>query len=59
MYLSGMSVLGIVKELEQQGIKSPTGKDKWCKRTIDTMLSNEKYIGNALAFRVCEIISVN
>jgi len=22
-----------------------TGKDKWCKRTIDVMLSNEKYTG--------------
>jgi hypothetical protein len=45
LYLQGKSVLGILKELEQQGIKSPTGKDKWCKRTIDVMLSNEKYIG--------------
>lgn len=26
MYLSGMSILGIVKELERQGIKSPTAK---------------------------------
>ena len=26
-------------------IKTPTGKDKWSKRTIDVMLSNEKYIG--------------
>ena len=55
MYLSGMSILGIVKELERQGIKSPTGKDKWCKRTIDTMLSNEKYIGNALVFKTYSI----
>lgn len=44
-YLQGKSVLGILKELEQRGIKSPTGKDKWCKRTIDVMLSNEKYTG--------------
>ncbi|WMJ89303.1 recombinase family protein [Anaerocolumna sp. MB42-C2] len=44
-YLHGKSVLGILKELEQQGIKSPTGKDKWCKRSIDVMLSNEKYVG--------------
>ena len=35
-----------MKELERLGIKSPTGKDKWSKRTIDVMLSNEKYIGN-------------
>ncbi|MGL5561101.1 MAG: recombinase family protein, partial [Tannerellaceae bacterium] len=46
-YLNGKSILGILKELEMQGIKSPTGKDKWCKRTIDVMLSNEKYIGRA------------
>lgn len=44
-YLHGKSVLGILKELEQRGIKSPTGKDKWCKRTIDVMLSDEKYTG--------------
>jgi DNA invertase Pin-like site-specific DNA recombinase len=47
MYLQGKSVMGIVSELERLGIKSPTGKVKWCKRTIDVMLSNEKYIGNA------------
>ena len=46
LYLQGKSVLGIVKELERLGIKSPTGKDKWSKHTIDVMLSNEKYIGN-------------
>jgi len=28
------------------GIKSPTGKDTWPKRTIDVMLSNEKYMGD-------------
>ena len=46
LYLHGKSVIGIVSELERLGIKSPTGKDKWCKRTIDVMLSNEKYSGN-------------
>ena len=46
MYLSGQSVLGIIKELEKQKILSPTGKEKWCKRTIDVMLSNEKYTGD-------------
>jgi len=46
LYLQGKSVLGIVKELERQGIKSPTGKATWPKRTIDVMLSNEKYMGN-------------
>lgn len=46
LYLQGKSVIGIVSELERLGIQSPTGKDKWCKRTIDVMLSNEKYTGN-------------
>ena len=46
LYLQGKSVLGIVKELERMGIKSPTGKTTWPKRTIDAMLSNEKYTGN-------------
>jgi site-specific DNA recombinase len=46
LYLQGKSVLGIVKELERLGIKSPTGKGTWPKRTIDVMLSNEKYTGN-------------
>lgn len=46
LYLQGRSVLGIAKELERLGIKSPTGKATWSKRTIDVMLSNEKYTGN-------------
>ena len=46
MYLHGKSVIGIVAELERLGVKSPTGKDKWSKRTIDVMLSNEKYTGS-------------
>ena len=46
MYLQGKSVIGIVSELERLGIKSPTGNERWCKGTIDVMLSNEKYTGN-------------
>lgn len=48
MYLSGKSILGIVKELQNRGIKSPSGKSKWPKRTVAEMLSNEKYIGIAV-----------
>jgi hypothetical protein len=51
LYLSGSSIIGIIKELEAQNVKSPTGKDKWCKRSIDTLLSNEKYIGDAMIFK--------
>lgn len=30
---------------KDRSIKSPTGKDNWPKRSIEEMLSNEKYIG--------------
>lgn len=46
LYLGGQSVIGIIKEFEKRKILSPTGKIKWCKRTIDVMLSNEKYTGD-------------
>ena len=45
-FLDGKSVIGIVKELEKEKIKSPTGKNKWPKRSIETMLENEKYTGS-------------
>ena len=44
-YLDGASVLGIIKKLYDAGVLSPTGKEKWNKRTIEIMLSNEKYTG--------------
>ncbi|WP_373897758.1 recombinase family protein [Haloimpatiens sp. FM7315] len=34
LYLSGYSILAIIRELKKQGIKSPTGKENWPKRTI-------------------------
>lgn len=46
LYLSGKSVIGIIRELEKKKILSPTGNEKWCKRTIDVILSNEKYTGD-------------
>lgn len=48
MYLGGKSILGIVKELKERGIISPTGKDNWPKRSTEEILSNEKYIGIAV-----------
>lgn len=37
--------MGIVKELKDRNIKFPTGKDNWPKRSVEEILSNEKYIG--------------
>ena len=45
LYLGVKSILSIVKELKDRNIKSPTGKDNWPKRSVEEMLSNEKYIG--------------
>lgn len=50
-YLQGDSIGVIIKKLKQQGIKTPNGKDNWSKRTIDTMLSNDKYAGNVILFK--------
>lgn len=48
MYLEGLSLSSIVKELYQKGVKSPTGNDRWTVSAIDKILSNEKYVGNVL-----------
>lgn len=44
-YLDGASVIGIIKKLFDTGIPSPSGKEKWNKRAIETMIANEKYTG--------------
>lgn len=51
LYLSGLSVLGIIKELAHRKIPSPKGKDKWCKHSIELMLENEKYCGDVLVVK--------
>lgn len=47
-YLAGDSLGKIVDALADQKIMSPSGKDKWSRKVIDTLLSNEKYIGEVL-----------
>lgn len=51
LYLEGASVLGIVRELESRHIPSPSGKPTWPKRSIEQMLTNEKYCGNVLVVK--------
>lgn len=50
-YLEGKSIAGLIKLLEENHIPSPRGKAKWSKRALDTMLSNEKYIGKVHLFK--------
>ena len=48
MFLVGMTIRNIAKELTDRGIKTPGGKDVWSVSTIKSILSNEKYKGDAL-----------
>lgn len=48
LYLSGLSIGFIAKELKKRGIRSPQGKDIWSKKSIQTVLGNEKYAGQVL-----------
>jgi len=50
-YLEGHSVVSIIKKLSEAGIKSPKGKDTWYKKSIETMLSNEKYYGASFVMK--------
>lgn len=54
LYLFGYSIGGIIKELKNHGIPSPTGKKCWYKGTIDNILSNEKYVGDVHLFKADE-----
>lgn len=48
MFLQGMSPYGIAVKLTADGIKSPGGKDKWNAGAVRSILTNEKYKGDAL-----------
>ena len=48
LYLEGYSAKKICKYLEEHGIKTTTGQDKWYDSVIFKMLRNEKYMGDAL-----------
>ena len=48
MFLQGMTPHGIAARLTADGIKSPGGKDKWNSGAVRSILTNEKYKGDAL-----------
>ena len=47
-FLDGMSISAIARRLTQQGVPSPGGGQKWQSTTIESILTNEKYRGDAL-----------
>lgn len=48
MYLSGMTIRQIANELMARGIPSPGGKKTWGASTVGSILTNEKYKGEAI-----------
>ena len=48
LFLEGLMPSGIAKRLETMGILSPAGKQRWQTSTVESILKNEKYKGDAL-----------
>ncbi len=48
LFLDGKTPAGICDYLEGNAIPSPSGKEKWSKTTVTSILQNEKYKGDAL-----------
>lgn len=48
LFLEGLGMTTIAKELMNRGLKTPGGKYKWSTSTISSILQNEKYKGDAL-----------
>jgi len=52
MFLEGMTPYLIAKQLTSEGIPSPGGKPKWGDTVVKSILTNEKYKGDALLQKV-------
>lgn len=48
LFLEGKTPGGIAKHLMSHGILSPAGKERWQSGTVYSILTNEKYTGDAL-----------
>lgn len=48
LYLEGYSAAKISEYLQEKGIRTTTGKEKWHATVVMKMLRNEKYMGDAL-----------
>ena len=48
LFLSGKTTCSIASLLTREGIPTPAGKKKWAASTVESILKNEKYKGNAL-----------
>ena len=48
MFMEGKTPSAIAKKLTEKGIPTPGGKTRWQTSTVDSILTNEKYKGDAL-----------
>lgn len=48
MFLQGQSAYAITRILNDENISTPTGRGKWYASTVKSILTNEKYKGDAL-----------
>lgn len=48
LFLEGKTPSGIARYLTEEGIPTPSGKQKWRSGTVESILTNEKYKGDAL-----------
>jgi len=48
LFLEGKTPNGIAKHLTQSGIPTPAKKTKWLASTVESILTNEKYKGDAI-----------
>jgi DNA invertase Pin-like site-specific DNA recombinase len=48
LFLEGKTPYGIARNLTKDGIRTPSGKEKWSVSTVNSILQNEKYKGDAL-----------
>ena len=48
LFMTGLTPNLICKRLMEEGILSPSGKPKWAPSTVRSILTNEKYMGDAM-----------
>ena len=48
LFLSGKTTSSIASFLTREGIPTPAGKKRWAASTVESILKNEKYMGDAL-----------
>ena len=53
MFLQGKTPTAIAKHLTAQGVPTPGGKEKWQCAVVESILTNEKYKGDALLQLCC------